>query len=525
MNATEVVGLCVVLFWVGAVALPAWCVLARFGVRSKLMATGAILLAGWSLVGLVGWKLADHYTGAGINLAALFHLPMGLTGLSWSMRAPLIALGVVGAASFVVVGAWIWRGRLHPSTPSRMGRVAFAVSGALLLANPGWLQLGLIALQTGDAQDKYDALVALAHTDTQPPTQRRSIVHIYLEGVDGSLLSPQLTPKLWTLSQDAVRIRGVRQAEYTGWTLAGLVSSTCGYPPMNDTLRPDGMGPCAGEILASHGWQQTYLNGASLTFSGKDTFWKQQGYQRLLGDTQVRDLAGDAEAPLSGWGAYDETLLKAARIELKQLSEENKPFVLTLLTLDTHSPFAPSPACNPTKPYDLKQSLACSDELVGSFIQDIRQQYPDVVIVLQSDHQATRAPEVRALLDTEKQRDNLVVIWGSLHPNETIHREGTMFDMAPTVLTLAGVPTRSLNLGRDLLDPESRPIVQAKGLVWLNAHLAPLLRYQRQVDTPTAQAVAGRQDDWKTGKQRDRAMKKDPALAEKLGQDKVPSQE
>lgn len=97
MNATEVVGLCVVLFWVGVVALPVWCVLARLGVRSKLMATGAILLTGWSLLGLVGWKLADYYTGAGINLAALFHLPMGLTGLSWSMRAPLIALGVVGA--------------------------------------------------------------------------------------------------------------------------------------------------------------------------------------------------------------------------------------------------------------------------------------------------------------------------------------------------------------------------------------------------------------------------------------------
>lgn len=100
-----------------------------------------------------------------------------------------------------------------------------------------------------------------------------------------------------------------------------------------------------------------------------------------------------------------------------------------------------------------------------------------------------------------------------------------MFDLAPTVLTLAGVPTKSLNLGRDLLDPESRPIVQIKGLAWLNAHLAPLLRYQRQVYTPTARDVARLQDDWQTGKQRERAMEKDPALAEKMGQGKATPQE
>jgi phosphoglycerol transferase len=76
----------------------------------------------------------------------------------------------------------------------------------------------------------------------------------------------------------------------TNWSIAGMVASLCSVP-----LKPyygNNMGSksrflpsltCLGDILKAQGYEQYFITGPKLKFSGMDTFYLDHGYDVTIG--------------------------------------------------------------------------------------------------------------------------------------------------------------------------------------------------------------------------------------------------
>lgn len=500
MKQEAILGLCVLLFWGGCMALVPWALLIKHRVSSKWVVIGGSALLAWSLIGLAGWKLADHYTGAGINLAALYHAPKGLNGLSEEMKRPLILLLAGLGVSILGWSAFLVR-RLSTHAVKEYGkgeRIILAACSLLLLANPGWIQTAWVLLNIQRANQATGELLAEIRMAPREGHASRSMVHIYLEGVSAGFLTPQYMPHLTRLARQGTQFLGIEQAEMTGWTIAGQTSSICGYPILGAVgERAPGTAPCVGQLLASQGYEQSYLNGSNLDFTGKGTFWRQQGQQLVMGDVDIRSQ--EPNAPLSSWGIYDDTLLRAARKEQQRLAATGKPYALTLLTLDTHIPYSLSPECRKTfNDKTLAGAIQCTDLLVGRFVEELIAKDKDLLIVVQSDHLAPEVDAVRSVEQGERRHENLLIAWGPGLQGGMVKRQATMFDVAPTLLALLGQENRGLNLGRNLLAQE-KTLSEVRGKSWMDNRLGPLLLFKRQGNAPTKADIETRTNAWKDG--------------------------
>ena len=499
----------ILMFWMALVLHVGFFLFAKKNCRSSWHVFVSSLILAISTTGLIGWLLADHYTGEGINDAALFQLTQGMTGLQASMLLPIVAF-LVGAYALVVGFAVVLhkaqkKNKLTPP-PSRPKKTACLLcyallSVAVLTVNPGWAQTGSMLTMSYLARLKVENVMGHARLPQPPPTSITplSVVYIYAEGLEGTFLNeeafPDLTPNLNRLAKKGLRIHGIKQVSFTGWTIAGQIASNCGFPGAAGTVvfaANSARWPCASNILAQENYYMVYLNGSSLDFSGKGEFWKARGYQELYGDETINKLADFPLKRLSEWGAYDDALMTAAKKEYQRLQQAENPFVLTLLTVDTHAPQGMgTPSCindshyrlpNGEKAPQLLQAVHCADKVIGNFLDDLLENLPqDTIVVLQSDHLQTPRTDAFMLLENTKNRENLFLAWGKDIKPQELNRKATSFDIAPTFLSLLGRNPKALNLGRDLLSPEPT-LVETYGYPWMEERMKVALTDSRMTE-------------------------------------------
>ncbi len=298
----------------------------------------------------------------------------------------------------------------------------------------------------------------------------RSLVLIFAESMetlysDASVFGEDLTPRLSALAKQGIEFTDIRQVRNTGWTMGGLVAAQCGVPMStamgaNSVLAnialPLPQEICLGDILSAYGFNTTYMGGADLRFAGKGNFLAAHGYNEILGQAA---LAAEQEDPddVSGWGVFDDALFAAATDKLAQLSAQDAPFLLTLLTLDTHHPSGyPSASCAHSAENDFASVIRCSDKLIASFIQSVRSKHPDVVVALFSDHLSHRNDVFEKLTAHQtKRRLRLFLLGDGIEPG-AVAAPGTHMDVLPTLMETIGITAyTSHNLGRSLLSATS----------------------------------------------------------------------
>lgn len=473
-----------------------------------LIVSGVLVLGSF---GLLGWGISDHYTGAGINAASFFHASLGLKGLQWQMAMPLAALMAMVALLVVLACGHLWHAARANSnsaaateTASRPLTAGAILSALLVLgSNPGYAQSGQVLAQAWEASRLVANVMEGAQLPATPPATYGkppiSAIYIYAEGLESAFLDdarfPGLMPELDALGKQGLRIHGIHQVTLTGWTIAGQTASNCGFPGsdggaqfVSDAQR----WPCATDLLAADGYALAYLNGSSLEFADKGTFWRNHGYQFTAGDADILKLAGTPDAPMSEWGAYDDTMFAAAWNEYRQLLQQRqdsgRPFVLTLLTVDTHAPKGmDTPTCRGMPlPAAAQQPFAhavhCADHLIAGFIRRVLADKPDnLVVVLQSDHLQPPRNDMILALGAAAQRDNLWMAWGHGIEAQTLQRQATMFDAAPTFLGLLGRQPIALNLGRDLRG-NAPTLAEQHGYPWIEQHMQAAMLDARLAD-------------------------------------------
>ena len=305
----------------------------------------------------------------------------------------------------------------------------------------------------------------------------KNLIHIYLESMEtttasvvdgGSQPEVNYIPNLTRIAADNVSFSDTDKlggytciTSATGWTTAALFASESGLPfrfPMDTNKFFDEIDQFAsgvttiGDILEAKGYYQEFLCGSDSSFGGRN------GLFTLHGDYNIFDVydaldEGYIEQQI-GWGVEDHDLYRIAKDELTRISALNKPFNLTMLTVDTHHVDGHiCGLCGDEYPEQLANVLVCADNQIQDFLDwcALQPWYADTVIVIQGDH--TRM-DTALVGDYEHRRVYNCFINADYDESmlDKDYREFTTMDMCPTILSAMGfeIPGDRLGIGTDL---------------------------------------------------------------------------
>lgn len=445
--------------------------LRRGTLRTTVGLTTIYLLSFYFAAQFVSYYLQGSY----FNQQYYFHFNLTTLFETRAAYYPLLFL-VLGWTACVLASFYSLRDRLPHSDRSLR-----ALAGLFLLAltlDPG-LRASTVSVLNAAISPRIESLDEVAWEqlaldpdalEVSEPAARanKNLVLIFLEGLEtiytDEALFPGLTPTLHSLSGEGWQLQNMHQVEGSGWTMAGLVSSLCGTPLLyessldgNEVLfsRMLDRATCLPDVLESAGYEQVFMGGAALEFAGKGGFLREHGYDTALGRTALLPEVEDADY-VNGWGLYDDSLFALALERFGQLAAADKPFNLTLLTVDTHHPAGnPSASCPDYEAIDnsILHAVHCTDFLLGDFVEQLKRHpaYEDTLLVLVSDHLAMRN-NAFALFPMDYQR---TLYFNAL--NADVDKDEQIFatplDIAPTVLSLLDVEHRASFLaGIDLLE-------------------------------------------------------------------------
>lgn len=417
------------------------------------------LLSTVLLVLVVTWFFLDTLSGNGFDYATLYHLQTGLAGAGIGDFKYQIAkyLGsVIAAIALSAAAAW---------ASSRISRVSNFFAGSYLLAAVAVLLINPLALDTVRLvgvladDDSVDFFKADAEYVQPAPLngsfKKKNIVIIYAESLERTYLDqkafPGLMPNIQRLAAGASDYTDVRASDGTGWTIAGIVASLCGVPltvwrqeDANALGRLNNFLPgasCISDYLSSTGYSLEFMGGADSGFAGKAKFLSAHGFTSIRDSNYFKGMNLPPEN-FSSWGLHDDVLLDQARGRFDELSAKGTPFLLSVLTLDTHHPSGHVPqACGDMEytglgeRYPILDAVACSDLLISRFVDGIRTgpHADDTIVMLLSDHLGM-PNDARKILESMDRR-NLLLLFDSDVAAGKIEVPATSLDVGAILLS------------------------------------------------------------------------------------------
>jgi phosphoglycerol transferase len=310
----------------------------------------------------------------------------------------------------------------------------------------------------------------------------KNLVLIYVESLEKTYSDKEIfgADLLHSLnSQSGAHVDHFIQMPGATWTMGGIVSSQCGLP-----LKTMGLGDgnsqgrlyksflpgaiCLGDVLKDLGYQNVFLGGASLRFSGKGKFFSGHGYQKVMGKLEWLSSGRYHDDDLNGWGLYDKDIFSEAKSQLDLLENEKKPFNLTVLTVDTHFPAGfLSDQCRARKNIDdeknIEASIQCTAETVADFVSYARSKgyLRNTNIVIMGDHLLMASTISDKLRKAEKRE--IYNKWISERAVKFNRPNIDHFDIAPTILDFIGVEVAGARFGLGYSALTKEDVVPSKG--------------------------------------------------------------
>ena len=305
-----------------------------------------------------------------------------------------------------------------------------------------------------------------ADIDFHFPDKKRNLIVLYMESMEKDYTNPELVgenllPNLSRLAKENISFNGYHQLQNQDYSIAGMTTHFCSVPfklsaNANYTTYNNFMPAllCYPEILKDNGYTTYFLKGTGLEFARTGMFLQTHGFETVNGKTEINKLYHIDEKNFQGtsWGLRDSILYNLARQRLSELANEGKPFLFSLLTLDTHGPDVYLDKQCPARFNDSRDVIFCADKMMGDFIDWIKQQdfYQNTTVVILGDHTRTGKND---LYPQQKNRQIVnIIINPAEHINFSASREWTSLDSAATILQAAGigVPEGKFGLGRSL---------------------------------------------------------------------------
>ncbi|MBR4106259.1 MAG: sulfatase-like hydrolase/transferase [Alphaproteobacteria bacterium] len=327
-----------------------------------------------------------------------------------------------------------------------------------------------IKSETSNFYEQY--YVMPQHTKITFPKHKRNLVLLFMESMEATYaktpkhnyFDADLIPELHYLAKQNINfsdneyIGGSYPIDGTQWTQAGLFAQTCGAPiqlPIDDanffhpkeSFYPNAW--CLYDILRQQGYEESFLIGSNGEFAGMNRFVETHGQQKLLDIMYYAKRDGIKVSFEKTTKLPDKQLFVYAKEELSDLASQNRPFVFTLMTLDTHygtAKFADD-ICERKYGADnnIKNVISCSSYQIGEFINWLKAQdfYHDTVVVMLGDHLT-----MNEWFSSDMNRKVLnIFINTPIGADRTKNRIFTSFDIYPTIIESLGAKISGHRLG------------------------------------------------------------------------------
>lgn len=316
------------------------------------------------------------------------------------------------------------------------------------------------------------------------PEKKRNLIYIYMESTEltfmdeahGGAFPDNLLPEMTALSKEGEDFSGEGDSRNGGislpgatWTMGAIFAQSTGLP-LKISIEQNSMDSqkaffpsvtALQDILKEEGYTQKFLLGSVGYFGGRELYMKDHG------DVKVEDFSywkRKNKFPKDywvNWGFEDEKLYSYAREELSNLAKENKPFNLTLLTVDTHFPDGyVCRLCQNNYPDNQYANVyRCASRQVTDFVNWIKKQnfYENTTIVISGDHPTMDRDFCDHVPKSYQRKVYTVFLNSAAKRKERNKREYSTFDYFPTTLAAMGVeiPGNRLGLGTNLFSGES----------------------------------------------------------------------
>ncbi len=258
--------------------------------------------------------------------------------------------------------------------------------------------------------------------ESRLPEHPSNLVLVYLESFNLMLTEfadyPGLTPRINEFKERFHSFSNIRSSGY--FTMEGIANSQCGTVlnmehANNSLLTREGRLPslpCLGDVLRSAGYRQVYLGGAKLVFAGKGMFFRDHGYDEVIGWEYWRERGHER---ISNWGLSDAELFDQAFEYVRDMHGGPMPFNLTLLTLGTHLPGFKYEGCPKYTDDDNKRflnAIHCTDFLLGRFMDRLVAAgiLEDTVLFIQADHGVFENPDMKRLFGKQVSDKRLLTL-------------------------------------------------------------------------------------------------------------------
>lgn len=217
-------------------------------------------------------------------------------------------------------------------------------------------------------------------------------------------------------------------------------------------------------VLQQQGYQTQFVYGGEAHFDNMRSFFTGNGFSDVVDLPRM-----NAPKFVGSWGASDEDLFNAAHQQLIQMHAKGQPFFSLIFTSTNHEPFEfpdgrielheqPKATANNAVKY--------ADWAMGQFFDKakVSAYWQDTIFLVVADHD--NRVYGSNLIPVEKFHIPGLILGGQVKP-KVIERLASQIDLAPTLLSLAGVSACHPMDGRDFVaDPESpgRALIQFDNL-------------------------------------------------------------
>lgn len=305
------------------------------------------------------------------------------------------------------------------------------------------------------------------------PEKPKNLVLIVLESMetmyrDENTFSKNLLPKLSRRfsEKNAFSFDGYYQLRSTNNTMLALVGMYCGLPFQN-SLKTMNKFTCLPDILKQKGYRNYFMSSDALSYSGKDVFFKGHSFDGLYGAQELMKTPQDRGHDAFDISVKDRVLFEAARHKIEEAAKENRPFFLTLLTLDTHDPAGYRDPLCASEFQDMRDSVLCTDTLADTLIAWLEKQafYKDTAIVLIGDHISRKNTIDYMINEKTPPAETLNLFLNSSKQPIERKRKYTTIDLAPTLMEMMGFsfPESRLGMGVSLLS-ETPTLIEKYGM-------------------------------------------------------------
>lgn len=331
------------------------------------------------------------------------------------------------------------------------------------------------------------------------PEQKRNLIYIFLESMEttyadqenGGAFRENVIPELTEIAQEnedfsgeSEELNGAYVATGSTWTMGAMFAHTSGLP-LSVSIDGNNMDTqeyffpgiiTLGDILKEEGYSQTLLIGSDATFGGRRLYFTEHGNYDMVDYPYAIGNGMIPEDYYVWWGYEDHYLFDFAKDKLRELSRQDNPFNLTMLTVDTHfeDGFVCS-ECQDTYGDDQYSNvMSCSSKQIGDFIRWIQRQdfYEDTTIVLVGDHLTMDVDYCEDISDDYERKVYVSYINVPVEDKTSVAREYTTMDHFPTTLAALGaeIEGNRLGLGTNLFSSE-QTLTERFGIQQINSEL------------------------------------------------------